>query len=64
MQIVAEGVETEAEASVMRLVGVNELQGFFFSPAVAPARVAELRAAIGAPAPEAAHTDLRARRIP
>jgi diguanylate cyclase (GGDEF)-like protein len=48
MEIVAEGVETEAEASVMRLVGVNELQGFFFSPAVAPDRVDDLRAAIGA----------------
>jgi diguanylate cyclase (GGDEF)-like protein len=34
MDIVAEGVETEAEASVMRLVGVNELQGFYFSKAV------------------------------
>jgi EAL domain-containing protein (putative c-di-GMP-specific phosphodiesterase class I) len=34
MEIVAEGVETEAEASVMRLVGVTELQGFFFSKAV------------------------------
>ncbi|WP_395645645.1 putative bifunctional diguanylate cyclase/phosphodiesterase [Terricaulis sp.] len=34
MDIVAEGVETEAEASVMRLVGVTELQGFFFSKAV------------------------------
>jgi diguanylate cyclase (GGDEF)-like protein len=34
MDIVAEGVETEAEASVMRLVGVTELQGFYFSRAV------------------------------
>ncbi|MDX2276365.1 MAG: EAL domain-containing protein [Hyphomonadaceae bacterium] len=33
MDIVAEGVETEAEATVMRLVGVTELQGYFFSPA-------------------------------
>jgi diguanylate cyclase (GGDEF)-like protein len=33
MDIVAEGVENEAEATVMRLVGVTELQGFFFSPA-------------------------------
>lgn len=31
MDVVAEGVETEAEASVMRLVGVNELQGYFFA---------------------------------
>ncbi|MEQ1709578.1 MAG: EAL domain-containing protein [Terricaulis sp.] len=35
MDIVAEGVETEAEASIMRLVGVTELQGFYFSRPVA-----------------------------
>ena len=34
MGIVAEGVETDAEASVMRLLGVSELQGFWFSAAV------------------------------
>lgn len=43
MEIVAEGVETEAEASVMRLVGVTELQGFFFSQAVPADEVASLR---------------------
>jgi diguanylate cyclase (GGDEF)-like protein len=48
MEIVAEGVETEAEASVMRLVGVTELQGFFFSHAVPPERVDELLEKIGA----------------
>jgi EAL domain-containing protein (putative c-di-GMP-specific phosphodiesterase class I) len=48
MEIVAEGVETEAEASVMRLVGVTELQGFFFSHAVPPADVAPLAAAFAA----------------
>jgi len=42
MDIVAEGVETEAEASVMRLVGVTELQGFFFSQAVPANEVAAL----------------------
>jgi diguanylate cyclase (GGDEF)-like protein len=42
MEIVAEGVETEAEASVMRLVGVTELQGFFFSQAVPADEVAKL----------------------
>jgi len=42
MDIVAEGVETEAEASVMRLVGVTELQGFFFSQAVPAHQVEEL----------------------
>lgn len=65
MEIVAEGVETEAEASVMRLVGVNELQGFYFSPAVAPAAVAPLCEGIGAqpaqPAAAMPRADLRAR---
>jgi len=42
MDIVAEGVETDAEASVMRLVGVTELQGFFFSQAVPAAEVPAL----------------------
>ncbi len=38
MDIVAEGVETEAEASIMRLIGVTELQGYYFSrPAPADA---------------------------
>src|SRR5690606_28939262 len=65
MEIVAEGVETEAEASVMRLVGVTELQGFFFSQAVPAAQVAELHRAFQRqktetkPAPVA---DLRAQR--
>jgi predicted signal transduction protein with EAL and GGDEF domain len=45
MEIVAEGVETEAEASVMRLVGVTELQGFFFSRAVPADQVAALQGA-------------------
>ncbi len=68
MEIVAEGVETEAEASVMRLVGVNELQGFFFSPAAPPEQVAPLCASIGQrPAASdvaQALADLRARRTP
>jgi EAL domain-containing protein (putative c-di-GMP-specific phosphodiesterase class I) len=64
MEIVAEGVETEAEASVMRLVGVTELQGFFFSHAVPPERVDALLAAIGAQpetAEPAALADLRSK---
>lgn len=47
MDIVAEGVETEAEASIMRLVGVNELQGFHFSRAVPADDVAGFVAAFG-----------------
>ena len=42
MDIVAEGVETEAETSVMRLVGVTELQGYFFSQALAAEHVQAL----------------------
>ncbi|MEZ5970213.1 MAG: EAL domain-containing protein [Hyphomonadaceae bacterium] len=66
MEIVAEGVETEAEASVMRLVGVTELQGFFFSRAVPAERVAELRGAFERPKTEttpATVADLRAKRL-
>jgi diguanylate cyclase (GGDEF)-like protein len=65
MEIVAEGVETEAEASVMRLVGVTELQGFFFSQAVPPEQVSGL---LGAFSSEKAETkpvsvaDLRTQR--
>jgi diguanylate cyclase (GGDEF)-like protein len=50
MDIVAEGVETEAEASVMRLVGVTELQGFFFSHAVPAEQIAPLIDAFARPA--------------
>ena len=53
MQIVAEGVETEAEASVMRLVGVTELQGFFFSQAVPADRVDALVRSLATPAASA-----------
>jgi EAL domain-containing protein (putative c-di-GMP-specific phosphodiesterase class I) len=66
MEIVAEGVETEAEASVMRLVGVTELQGFFFSQAVPPKEVAKLRGAFERPKAEtkpATVADLRAKRL-
>jgi EAL domain-containing protein (putative c-di-GMP-specific phosphodiesterase class I) len=65
MAIVAEGVETEAEASVMRLVGVTELQGFFFSHAVAPDAVDALVQSLGAKpetAQPAAVADLRGQR--
>jgi diguanylate cyclase (GGDEF)-like protein len=47
MDIVAEGVETETEASVMRLVGVTELQGFYFSQAVPADEIEDLAAAFG-----------------
>jgi diguanylate cyclase (GGDEF)-like protein len=52
MDIVAEGVETEAEASVMRLVGVTELQGFYFSQAVPADEIEDLAASFGRQAPQ------------
>jgi len=65
MDIVAEGVETEAEASVMRLLGVTELQGFFFSPATPPEEIdalaASLEVANAEPPESPALADLRAR---
>jgi EAL domain-containing protein (putative c-di-GMP-specific phosphodiesterase class I) len=63
--LLAEGVETEAEASVMRLVGVTELQGFFFSQAVPADDVAKLLGAFERTKSEtkpAAVADLRAQR--
>lgn len=62
MDVVAEGVETEAEASVMRLVGVNELQGFFFSRAVPSEEIAALASRIGAPAEQGADQGAPPRR--
>jgi diguanylate cyclase (GGDEF)-like protein len=65
MDIVAVGVETEAEASVMRLVGVTELQGFFFSAAVPARKIEALVSGLGdAPegAPPQTIADLRRQR--
>ncbi|HYD88236.1 MAG TPA: EAL domain-containing protein [Vitreimonas sp.] len=65
MDIVAEGVESETEASVMRLVGVTELQGFFFSQAVPADKVDELIASLAEaaePQRTAEVTDLRTQR--
>jgi diguanylate cyclase (GGDEF)-like protein len=42
MDIVAEGIETEAEAEMMTRLGCTELQGFFFSKAVSADALAEL----------------------
>jgi EAL domain-containing protein (putative c-di-GMP-specific phosphodiesterase class I) len=60
MDIVAEGVETEAEASVMRLVGVTELQGFFFSHAVPAERIQGLVDAFARSGPAPALREQRA----
>jgi EAL domain-containing protein (putative c-di-GMP-specific phosphodiesterase class I) len=45
MGVVAEGVENAAEVSIMRLLGVSELQGFYFSRAVPADAMADLIAA-------------------
>jgi diguanylate cyclase (GGDEF)-like protein len=42
MDIVAEGIETEAEAETMTRLGCTELQGFYFSKAVSAEHLAEL----------------------
>jgi EAL domain-containing protein (putative c-di-GMP-specific phosphodiesterase class I) len=45
MSVVAEGVENATEVSIMRLLGVSELQGFYFSRAVPANAVLDLVAA-------------------
>jgi diguanylate cyclase (GGDEF)-like protein len=55
MDIVAEGVETQAEAQVMRLVGVTELQGFYFSQAVPAGEIEALAASFSPKAIEPAN---------
>lgn len=66
MEIVAEGVETEAEASVLRLAGVNEIQGFYFSKPIPPDSIAPFADRLAAEAARAeqepAH-DLRRRMM-
>ena len=42
LKVVAEGVETEGQASLLRLLGCDEMQGFLFSQAV-PVEVFEAR---------------------
>jgi EAL domain-containing protein (putative c-di-GMP-specific phosphodiesterase class I) len=54
MKVVAEGVETEADAALMRLIGCNELQGYYFSrPVSREALDAFLLASAGAATPAA-----------
>lgn len=36
MEVVAEGIETPGQASLLRSLGVDQLQGYLFAPALAP----------------------------
>lgn len=64
MSVVAEGVETAAEATIMRLLGVSELQGFYFSRAVPADAVNDLIAAFAGGADAARDEALCARPAP
>ena len=47
LKLVAEGVETSEQASILRTLGCDELQGFFFSPGVRGAEFERLVAQLG-----------------
>lgn len=63
IEVVAEGVETEAEASVLRLAGCNEIQGFYFSKPVAPEKITALIEAFGKAGPKNAEPEQVRRRF-
>ena len=42
LKVVAEGVETEEQASLLRLLKCDEYQGYWFSPAVPRERIQDL----------------------
>jgi EAL domain-containing protein (putative c-di-GMP-specific phosphodiesterase class I) len=42
MSTTAEGVETDAQLEMVRRLGASEVQGFLFSPPLAPAALANL----------------------
>lgn len=49
-EVVAEGVETEAQALYLRARGVVQAQGFLFAPALKPKSFKDLARALNAPA--------------
>ena len=42
LRVVAEGVETEQQREFLRARGCDEIQGYLFSPPVAPILVSEM----------------------
>jgi len=60
LKVIAEGVETPAQHALLAEMGCDQYQGFYFSPALEPARFyAFLKEKI---AHEETHTDLEAER--
>ena len=51
LQVVAEGVETEEQAKILRLVKCDEMQGFLFSKPIPADEVAALLAGGADPPP-------------
>jgi EAL domain-containing protein (putative c-di-GMP-specific phosphodiesterase class I) len=50
LKVVAEGVETEAQVEALRVLGCDQYQGYYCSPAVPPAEFEELiRAQMSSP---------------
>jgi len=41
LRVIAEGVETNEQAKLLRLLKCNEIQGFLFSPGVPEAKIEE-----------------------
>ncbi|HET9403932.1 MAG TPA: GGDEF domain-containing protein [Burkholderiales bacterium] len=57
LKVVAEGVETEEQSRLLRLVNCDEMQGYLFSKPV-PGEIFETRFLVPAPAPEASRSPI------